>query len=92
MTRSRARGPVRGGNHARRRTGPFFFFTISPVHTDPAAVPSMVTAVQAERYSDAVEEAGRLARSRSLLVSENLPGLSVGVALDGEIVWAEGFG
>jgi serine beta-lactamase-like protein LACTB len=37
-----------------------------------------------------VEEARRLARSP--LVDENLPGLSVAVALDGEIVWAEGFG
>ena len=37
-----------------------------------------------------MEEARRLARS--LLVDENLPGLSVAVARDGEIVWAEGFG
>jgi CubicO group peptidase (beta-lactamase class C family) len=68
----------------------FFFVTISPVHTDPAAVPSTAAAVQAERYSGAVEETRRLVRS--LLVDENLPGLSVGVAMDGEIVWAEGFG
>jgi serine beta-lactamase-like protein LACTB, mitochondrial len=68
----------------------FFVCTISPVHTDPAAVPSTAAAAQAERYSGAVEEARRLARS--LLVEENLPGLSVAVAQDGEIVWAEGFG
>src|SRR5437867_968763 len=68
----------------------FFVFTISPVHTDPAAVPSTAAAAQAERYSGALEEARRLARS--LLVEENLPGLSVAVALDGGIVWAEGFG
>ena len=69
--------------------GLYFVFTISLVHTDSAAVPSTASA-QAERYSGALEEARRLARS--LLVEENLPGLSVAVALDGEIVWAEGFG
>ena len=47
-------------------------------------------AAPAERYSGAVEKARSLARA--LLVQENLPGLSVAVAIDGEIVWAEGFG
>ena len=68
----------------------YFFLTINPVHTDPAAVPSMVAAAPAERYSGAVDKARSLARA--LLVQENLPGLSVAVAIDGEIVWAEGFG
>ena len=36
----------------------FFVFTVSPVHTDPAAGPS-TTAAQAERYSGAVEETMR---------------------------------
>ena len=68
----------------------YFFRTVNPVHTDPAAVPSTVAATPAERYSGAVEKARSLARA--LLVQENLPGLSVAVAIDGEIVWAEGFG
>jgi serine beta-lactamase-like protein LACTB, mitochondrial len=68
----------------------YLFYTINPVHTDPAAVPSTVAAAHAERYSGAVEKARSLART--LLVQENLPGLSVAVAIDGEIVWAEGFG
>jgi CubicO group peptidase (beta-lactamase class C family) len=68
----------------------YFFRTINPVHTDPATVPSTVAAVPVERYSGAVEEARSLART--LMVKENLPGLSVPVAIDGEIVWAEGFG
>jgi len=67
-----------------------FFLTISPVHTDPAAVPSTAGAAPVGRYSGAVEEARRLARA--LVVDENLPGLSVAVALAGEIVWVEGFG
>jgi serine beta-lactamase-like protein LACTB len=68
----------------------YFFLTINPVHTDPAVVPSTVAAAPAAQYSGAVDEARSLARA--LLVRENLPGLSVAVAINGEIVWAEGFG
>ena len=68
----------------------FFFHTVNPVHTDPAAVPSTVATTPADSYSSAVEKARSLART--LLVEENLPGLSVAVAIDGEIAWAEGFG
>jgi serine beta-lactamase-like protein LACTB, mitochondrial len=68
----------------------YFVATINPVHTDPAAVPSMAAAAPAERYLPPVGEARRLARE--LLVEENLPGLSVAVSRDGEIMWAEGFG
>jgi CubicO group peptidase (beta-lactamase class C family) len=67
----------------------YFVFTMS-VHTDPEAVPSTAAALPAERYSVAVGEARRLARS--LVVEENLPGLSVAVGHGGRIVWAEGFG
>ncbi|CAN5862903.1 hypothetical protein BH18ACI5_BH18ACI5_20810 [soil metagenome] len=37
-----------------------------------------------------MEESRRLARA--LVAGDSLPGLSVAVAIDGEIVWAEGFG
>jgi CubicO group peptidase (beta-lactamase class C family) len=67
----------------------FFVSTIS-VHPDPEAVPSTSANVDAGRYSAAVEESRRLARS--LLLGENLPGLSVAVAVDSQIVWAAGFG
>jgi CubicO group peptidase (beta-lactamase class C family) len=46
--------------------------------------------VDAGPHTAAIEEATR--RARSLLVEQNLPGLSVAVAVDGAIVWAEGFG
>ncbi len=62
----------------------------SPVHNDGAAVPSMAAAAPSDRYADSVEESRRLARA--LVVDHNLSGLSVAVAVDGEIVWAEGFG
>jgi len=61
-----------------------------PVHTDPAAVPASMGTASAERYAGAVEKTRSL--SRALLVQENLPGLSLAVAVDGKIVWAEGFG
>ena len=61
-----------------------------PVHEDAAAVPSTATAAPSTRYAEPVEESRRLART--LAASNDLPGLSVAVAVDGEIVWAEGFG
>lgn len=68
----------------------YFGSTVNPVHTNPAAIPSAAADVGAGRYVAAVDEARRLARA--LLVEENLPGLSVAVAVDGAIVWTEGFG
>ncbi len=68
----------------------YFGSTVNPVHTSPAAIPSAAADVDAGRHVAAVAEARRLARA--LLVEENLPGLSVAVAVDGAIVWAEGFG
>ena len=68
----------------------YFFATINPVHTDPATVPSQAADADVGRYSAAVDKAKHLARA--LVVDENLPGFSVAVAVDGEVVWAEGFG
>jgi serine beta-lactamase-like protein LACTB, mitochondrial len=62
-----------------------------PIYTDAASIPSTTAAAPAERHSNAVDEARR--RTRALMVQEKyLPSLSVAVAKDGEIVWAEGFG
>jgi len=69
--------------------GVVYFASTMAVHTDPSAVPS-TPGVHAERYSGAIEESRRLAHA--LLLKENLPGLSLAVARDGEIVWTEGFG
>ena len=69
--------------------GALYFVSTMAVHPDPAAVPS-TPGVHAERYPGAIEESRRLAHA--LLLEDNLPGLSVAVARDGEIVWTEGFG
>ena len=68
----------------------YFAFIPYHVHTDPAAVPSTTDDVHIATPIAAVEESRR--HARALLVEENLPGLSVAVAVDGSIVWAEGFG
>jgi CubicO group peptidase (beta-lactamase class C family) len=61
-----------------------------PVHEDAAAVPSTPSSASSDRYAGPVEASRRLARV--MVVGDNLPGLSVAVAVDGAIVWAEGFG
>jgi CubicO group peptidase (beta-lactamase class C family) len=57
---------------------------------DPTAISSRVDEPPRPDYANAVDAARTLVRS--LMVQENLPGLSVAVAVAGEIVWAEGFG
>ena len=69
--------------------GVLYFLSTMAVHPDPAAVPA-TPGVHTERYSDAIEESRRLAHA--LLLQDNLPGVSVAVARDGQIVWTEGFG
>jgi CubicO group peptidase (beta-lactamase class C family) len=68
----------------------YFACTPDTVHTDSAAIRSAAADVDAGPHTGAVEEARRLARA--LLVEQNVPGLSVAVAVDGAVVWAEGFG
>ena len=53
-------------------------------------MPSTPAAASSDRYAGPIEASRRLARV--LVVGDNLPGLSVAVAVDGKIVWAEGFG
>jgi CubicO group peptidase (beta-lactamase class C family) len=64
--------------------------TATPLHPDLAGVPSVRRAEPEPKWADAAAHGGRIARSS--LVEQNLPGLSVAVGVDGEVVWAEGFG
>jgi CubicO group peptidase (beta-lactamase class C family) len=61
-----------------------------PVHEDATLVPSTAAAPTADRYARAAADSRTAART--LLARDNVPGLSVAVAADGAIVWAEGFG
>jgi serine beta-lactamase-like protein LACTB, mitochondrial len=68
----------------------FWIMTTRPVHEDAALVPSTAAAAPADRYTRAAEASRALART--LLTRDNVPGLSVAVAVYGTIAWAEGFG
>ncbi len=64
--------------------------TAIPLHPDPLRVPSEARAAPSTQWSDAVARGRQVMRDG--LSAQNLPGLSVAVGIDGDIVWAEGFG
>ncbi|AMY12027.1 Penicillin-binding protein E [Luteitalea pratensis] len=70
--------------------GAVWVLSTAPVHQNAAAVPSTADDAPSVPYAGPAEESGRLARA--LAAGDNLPGVSVAVAVNGEIVWAEGFG
>ena len=47
-------------------------------------------APSADRHKEAKLQARKMVKE--LVAQQNIPGLSVAVAVDGEIVWSEGFG
>jgi hypothetical protein len=61
-----------------------------PLFPQPHAVPSVMGPPTAPQYTAAIESARALVRTAVL--EQNLPGVSVAVAADGAVVWAEGFG
>jgi serine beta-lactamase-like protein LACTB, mitochondrial len=71
-------------------SGAVWLVSTMSVHEDAAAMPSTVGARPPDRYAGSVEESRRLVRA--LIARDNLPGLSVAIAINGEIVWAEGVG
>ena len=68
----------------------FLRLSTTTLHPNTTDVPSVALTAPAAPWAAAVERARK--HSRSALVDQNLPGLSVAVGVDGEIVWAEGFG
>lgn len=64
--------------------------TATPLHPDARSVPSAAESNPVQRWATAVEQARQVARAGA--AEQNLPGLSVAVGVDQEIVWAEGFG
>ena len=69
---------------------PFLAACTYRVHEDPSALHSEVDKPPAAEHLDAVERARPLVRA--YVVEKNVPGLSVAVGMDGQVVWAEGFG
>ena len=60
------------------------------LHPDPQQAPSVSSSEPAQKWADAVQRGRQVTRAG--LTKQNLPGLSVAVGVDGDIVWAEGFG
>jgi serine beta-lactamase-like protein LACTB, mitochondrial len=64
--------------------------TSTPLHPNARNVSSVTHSAAATKWENAVERGRQIVRTS--LVEQNLPGLSVAVGADGDIVWAEGFG
>ena len=64
--------------------------TAMPLHPNVAEVPSVTRAAPLPTWAGAVARGQQIVSAA--LTEKNLPGLSVAVAVGGDIVWAEGFG
>ena len=64
--------------------------TATILHPDPQQVRSVTHSDPSQKWADAVQRGRQIMRAG--LTEQNLPGLSVAVGVDGDIVWAEGFG
>ena len=64
--------------------------TATPLHPNAQDVPSVTSSAPLSRWAHAVAQGRQIVRAD--LTEHNLPGVSVAVGVDGEIVWAEGFG
>jgi CubicO group peptidase (beta-lactamase class C family) len=67
-----------------------YMTTTAPLHLEPDKVPSVAGSAPAADWADAVERGREIVRAA--LIERNLPGLSVAVGVNGDLVWAEGFG
>jgi serine beta-lactamase-like protein LACTB len=68
----------------------FLVTAAAPLYRNPQDVPSVTQAAAPQKWAAAVEQGRQIARAS--LVEQNLPGLSVAVGADGDLVWAEGLG
>ena len=64
--------------------------TKTPLHPSTHDVPSVTRSTPPAKWAGAVAQARDTAIAG--LVEQNLPGLSVAVGIDGDVIWAEGFG
>ena len=64
--------------------------TATKVHPDSQNIPSLTNSPPLPKWAGAAEQSRQIVRAS--MSENNLAGLSVAVGIDGEIVWAEGFG
>jgi serine beta-lactamase-like protein LACTB len=62
----------------------------APLHSEPQSLPSVTRLDPSPEWADSVDRGRQI--MRAALIEHNLPGLSVAVGVDGDIVWAEGVG
>ena len=62
----------------------------APIHENAASVPTKTGVAASGRYVRPAEQSRR--QGQALAARDNLPGVSVAVAVDGETVWTEGVG
>ncbi len=68
----------------------YMSITTKPLHPNAQDVPISAGVGPSPTWAGGAEQARQIVRAG--LAEQNLPGVSVAVAADGEIVWAEGFG
>src|SRR5204863_9298272 len=72
--------------------GLFVYMTVTAtrVHRDSRKIPSVMESPPPAKWAGAAEHSRQIVRGS--MSENNLAGISVAVGIDGEIVWAEGFG
>jgi serine beta-lactamase-like protein LACTB, mitochondrial len=68
----------------------FVSVTATPLHPNPENMPTVMQSAPSSKWAGTVERGRKVVRAS--VAEQNLPGLSVAIGIDGEIVWAEGFG
>ena len=68
----------------------FVSLTNTPLYPHPESVPTAMDSAPLPKWTGAVNHARQGVRAS--VAGQNLPGLSVAVGIDGDMVWAEGFG
>ena len=68
----------------------YMSITATKVHPDSQNIPSVTNSPSLPKWAGAAEQSRQIVRAS--MSENNLAGLSVAVGIDGEIVWAEGFG
>jgi len=68
----------------------YMSITATKVHPDSQNIPSLTNAPTPPNWAGAAEQSRQIVRAS--MSANNLAGLSVAAGIDGEIVWAEGFG
>ena len=68
----------------------FVSITAKPLHPNPETVPHLMHSPPPAKWAGVVEHGRRTVRES--VAAQNLPGVSVAVGIDGDLVWAEGFG